>query len=37
MLVLRQRFDPGSSTYTDLLAGSATRDAILFDPVYGAE
>jgi sulfur dioxygenase len=33
-LVLRQLFDAPSSTYTYLLACSATREAVLIDPVF---
>lgn len=33
-MVLRQLFDPRSSTYTYLLADEQTRDAVLIDPVY---
>jgi sulfur dioxygenase len=34
MLIFRQLFDPQSSTYTYLLADSATREAVLIDPVF---
>lgn len=34
MLIFRQLFDPLSSTYTYLLADSASREAILIDPVF---
>src|SRR4029450_7781841 len=34
MLVFRQLFDPTSSTYTYLLGGSVSREAILIDPVF---
>ena len=34
MLVFRQLFDPTSSTYTYLLGCSATREAVLIDPVF---
>ena len=34
MLVFRQLFDPTSSTYTYLLGCSATREALLIDPVF---
>ena len=33
-MIFRQLFDTQSSTYTYLLADSATREAILIDPVY---
>ena len=33
-MIFRQLFDPQSSTYTYLLADSATRDAALIDPVF---
>jgi glyoxylase-like metal-dependent hydrolase (beta-lactamase superfamily II)/rhodanese-related sulfurtransferase len=33
-MIFRQLFDPQSSTYTYLLADSATRDAVLIDPVF---
>jgi len=33
-LVFRQLFDPGSSTYTYLLADPASREALLIDPVF---
>ena len=33
-MIFRQLFDPQSSTYTYLLADSATRDAVLVDPVF---
>ncbi len=35
MLIFRQLFDAQSSTYTYLLGDSASREAILIDPVYG--
>ena len=34
MLVFRQLFDPTSSTYTYLLGCSASREAVLIDPVF---
>lgn len=34
MLIFRQMFDPTSSTYSYLLADSASRDAVLIDPVF---
>ncbi len=34
MLIFRQLFDPPSSTYTYLLGDSASREAILIDPVF---
>ena len=34
MLILRQLFDPASSTYTYLLADAAVREAVLIDPVF---
>ncbi len=34
MLIFRQLFDPTSSTYTYLLGCSATREALLIDPVF---
>lgn len=34
MLVFRQLFDPTSSTYTYLIGCSATREAVLIDPVF---
>src|SRR4051812_29772419 len=34
MLIFRQMFDAVSSTYTYLLADSATREAVLIDPVF---
>jgi glyoxylase-like metal-dependent hydrolase (beta-lactamase superfamily II)/rhodanese-related sulfurtransferase len=34
MLIFRQLFDPQSSTYTYLLGDSASREAILIDPVF---
>ncbi len=34
MLIFRQLFDQQSSTYTYLLADSASREAILIDPVF---
>lgn len=33
-LVLRQLFDPASSTYTYLLADAGTKEAVLVDPVF---
>ena len=33
-MILRQLFDPQSSTYTYLLAESASREALLIDPVF---
>jgi sulfur dioxygenase len=33
-MIFRQLFDPQSSTYTYLLADSATRQALLIDPVF---
>jgi sulfur dioxygenase len=33
-MIFRQLFDPQSSTYTYLLAESATREALLIDPVF---
>ena len=33
-MILRQLFDPQSSTYTYLLADPATREAVLIDPVF---
>jgi glyoxylase-like metal-dependent hydrolase (beta-lactamase superfamily II)/rhodanese-related sulfurtransferase len=33
-MMFRQLFDPQSSTYTYLLADSATREAVLIDPVF---
>src|SRR6185503_3633007 len=33
-MIFRQLFDPQSSTYTCLLADSATREALLIDPVF---
>jgi glyoxylase-like metal-dependent hydrolase (beta-lactamase superfamily II)/rhodanese-related sulfurtransferase len=33
-MLFRQLFDPQSSTYTYLLADSATREALLIDPVF---
>jgi len=33
-MLLRQLFDPRSSTYTYLLADEGTRDAVLIDPVF---
>jgi glyoxylase-like metal-dependent hydrolase (beta-lactamase superfamily II)/rhodanese-related sulfurtransferase len=33
-MIFRQLFDPQSSTYTYLLADTATREAILVDPVF---
>ncbi|MFN3230670.1 MAG: rhodanese-like domain-containing protein [Alphaproteobacteria bacterium] len=34
MLIFRQLFDPQSSTYSYLLGDSASREAILIDPVF---
>ena len=34
MLIFRQLFDPTSSTYTYLLGDSASREAVLIDPVF---
>jgi len=34
MMIFRQLFDPQSSTYTYLLADSATRQAVLIDSVF---
>ena len=34
MLIFRQLFDPQSSTYTYLLGDSASRGAVLIDPVF---
>ena len=34
MLIFRQLFDQQSSTYTYLLADSATHDAVMIDPVF---
>lgn len=34
MLIFRQLFDPPSSTYTYLLGDSASREAVLIDPVF---
>jgi len=34
MLIFRQMFDPVSSTYTYVLADSATREAVMIDPVF---
>src|SRR5580700_6620164 len=34
MLIFRQLFDPQSSTYTYLLGDSASRAAVLIDPVF---
>ena len=34
MLIFRQLFDPQSSTYTYLLGDSASREALLIDPVF---
>lgn len=34
MLIFRQLFDASSSTYTYLLADSASREALLIDPVF---
>ncbi len=33
-MIIRQLFDPASSTYTYLLADDATREAVLIDPVW---
>src|SRR5258706_70282 len=33
-MIFRQLFDPQASTYTYLLADSATREALLIDPVF---
>ena len=33
-MIFRQLFDAQSSTYTYLLADSATREAVLIDPVF---
>ncbi|MCX7961106.1 MAG: MBL fold metallo-hydrolase, partial [Burkholderiales bacterium] len=33
-MIFRQLFDPQSSTYTYLLVDSATREAVLIDPVF---
>jgi len=33
-MIFRQLFDPQSSTYTYLLADTATREAVLIDPVF---
>jgi sulfur dioxygenase len=33
-MIFRQLFDPQSSTYSYLLADSATREAVLIDPVF---
>src|SRR6267142_7268163 len=33
-MIFRQLFDPQSSTYTYLVADSASRDALLIDPVF---
>ncbi|MBC7802390.1 MAG: MBL fold metallo-hydrolase [Candidatus Parcubacteria bacterium] len=33
-MIFRQLFDPQSSTYTYLLADSATREAVMIDPVF---
>src|SRR5215470_19956065 len=33
-MIFRQLFDPQSSTYTYLLADTATRGAVLIDPVF---
>ena len=33
-MIFRQLFDPQSSTYTYLLADSASREAVLIDPVF---
>ena len=37
MLVLRQLFDPQSSTYTYLLGDSASGEAVIIDPVFEHE
>src|SRR5262245_51337621 len=34
VVIFRQLFDPQSSTYTYLLADTATREALLVDPVF---
>ncbi len=34
MIIFRQLFDPESSTYTYLVADSASREAVLVDPVF---
>ncbi len=34
MILFRQLFDPGSSTYTYLIADSVSREAVLVDPVF---
>src|SRR5216117_210367 len=34
VMVFRQLFDPQSSTYTYLLADTASREAVLIDPVF---
>jgi sulfur dioxygenase len=34
LMILRQLFDPVSSTYTYLLADAKTREAVLIDPVF---
>ena len=33
-MIFRQLFDPQSSTYSYLLAGERTREAVLIDPVF---
>src|SRR5438067_7394844 len=33
-MIFRQLFDPQSSTYTYLIADSASREALLIDPVF---
>ena len=33
-MIFRQLFDPGSSTYTYLLADAVTHEAVLIDPVF---
>src|SRR5918996_3515096 len=33
-MIFRQLFDPQSSTYTYLLAGAGSREAVLIDPVF---
>jgi sulfur dioxygenase len=37
MLVFRQLFDPGSSTYTYLLGDAASGEAVVIDPVFEHE
>ena len=34
MLIFRQHFDAGSSTYTYLLGDPVAREAVLIDPVF---